>query len=130
MHEKRAFAPPRAEAGEPFNLTRSTVTSGATPDIATAYYRIQMAYGMSDARPQRALLLLGGTLVLLLFADRRLPGILPQVHDQTGPRLLLVPLEACQEREIQLVVGLCMACQKFVLEDSNGKVLGHYAPSS
>ena len=45
-------------------------------------------------------------LVLLLLTCHGLPGILAQVHNQAGPRLLLVPLEPCQVREVKLVVGL------------------------
>ncbi len=57
--------------------------------------------------------LLVTTLVLLLLtAGGGLPGILPQVHDQAGPRLLLVPLEACQVLEVKLVIRLCTPCQK------------------
>jgi hypothetical protein len=55
--------------------------------------------------------LLVTTLVLLLFAAGRwLPGILAEVHNQPGPRLLLVPLEAGKVLQVQLVISLTLPC--------------------
>jgi hypothetical protein len=59
----------------------------------------------SDTLGEPLALLFGGvTLLFGLFADGS--TFLLLMHDQSGPRLLLVPLEASEDGVVEFVIGL------------------------
>ena len=60
------------------------------------------AYGNKNS----SLLVVGGAFVLLLLRTARGSAFLLLMYNQPRPRFLLVPLEACEYRELKLIVRL------------------------